>query len=209
MSKVTVYNLKGESVGEIALAPEVFGVTPKPSVVQFVVRAQRANAHVPYGHSKRRGQVSGGGRKPWKQKGTGRARQGSIRAPQWKGGGVNFGPNSERNMTMKVNKSTRHTALRMVLSDKVNDQLFLVVDSFDGVEGKSKQLATAIKSLPVKTRTALIATAQKQPLLQRAARNVVGVNTLLVDSLNVVDLLKYRFVLLDKAGVERLTATLQ
>lgn len=209
MSKVTVYNIKGEQVGEVALAPEVFGVTPKPEVVQFVVRAQRANAHVPYGHSKRRGQVSGGGRKPWKQKGTGRARQGSIRAPQWKGGGVNFGPNSDRNMSMKVNKSTKHTALRMVLSDKVNDQLFVVVDTFDGLDGKTKQLSAAMNALPVKRRTALVASVKKQAPLQRAARNLAGVNSVLVDSLNVVDLMKYRFLVVDKEGVERITATLQ
>ncbi|MBI2411482.1 MAG: 50S ribosomal protein L4 [Candidatus Kerfeldbacteria bacterium] len=206
MATIKVYNLKGESTKEITLDDKVFAVKADPKLVQFVVRAQRANAHIPYADTKTRSEVRGGGRKPWKQKGTGSARQGSIRAPQWRKGGIVFGPTSERNMTLKVNKKTRRKALSMVLSDKLADSRIVVVDSLDQLTGKTKDLSITLKKLPVKGRSFLIASAKKNDLLTRCAKNMPQASTMLADSLNVIDLLKYHTLVIDTAGVESILA---
>jgi large subunit ribosomal protein L4 len=204
MSKITVYNLEGKEAGSMELAPEVFGVELKADVVQFVVRAQQANAFIPYAHTKTRGEVRGGGRKPWKQKGTGRARHGSSRSPIWVGGGVTFGPRNTKNPSLKINKKTKSAAARMVLSDKLSGERLIVVESFDGATGKTKQFSELLKKL-ANGRSALIATADKNQTLQRACSNIPKTNTVLANSLNVRDLLKYQYLVVDKAGVEALT----
>ncbi len=205
MATVKVYNLKGESAGEMKLEDAVFGVKVDSKIVQFVANAQRANAAKPYAHTKDRGDISGGGKKPWRQKGTGRARQGSIRSPQWRGGGVVFGPRKERNQEQKVNQKVRRKAICMVLSDKVASNMFLVVDSFDGLTGKTKELIAALGKLPTKQRSALIASAKNSDMLNRASRNIVHVNSVMANSVNVRDLLAYQFFIIDKAGAEALT----
>lgn len=209
MSSVAVYNLEGKKVSNMELDDAVFGVEIKPEVVQFVVTAQRANAHIPYAHAKTRADVRGGGKKPWRQKGTGRARHGSSRSPIWKGGGVTFGPTKERNMEKKVNKKTKQLALKMVLTDKAGEQLMFVVDSLATLEGKTKQLATLFKALGVTGRSSIIATGEKNETLQRASRNLERTNTVLANSLNVGDMVQSRFLIIDKAGVEAVTTLLK
>lgn len=206
MANVTMYNREGKEVGEVTLDDAVFGVKIDPKLIQFVANAQRANAAIPYANTKTRGEVRGGGRKPRPQKGTGQSRQGSIRSPQWKGGGVVFGPASERNQEKKVNKKTRQKAICMALTDKANHKKLIVVDSFDGMTGKTKELSTLLKTLPVNGMSALVASASKNVALTRSARNVNKVNTILANSVNVLDLLKYKFVVIDKAGIETVIA---
>ncbi|MFH1426197.1 MAG: 50S ribosomal protein L4 [Candidatus Kerfeldbacteria bacterium] len=209
MAKVKLYNLDGKASGEIELDDAVFGVEVNPELVQFVVSAQQANAHIPYAHTKQRAEKRGGGRKPWRQKGTGRARHGSSRSPIWRGGGVTFGPTNDRNMTKKVNKKEKRKALSMVLSDKVSGNMFIVIDSIEQLEGKTKQLATVLSALPSKGKSVLIASGKKNAKLTRAANNLPNANTVLADSLSVGDVLKYNYVLIDKDGVETVTSALK
>lgn len=204
MPTTAVYNQQGQQVDELELVEAVFGVKADPQLIQAVVRIQRANAHAPYAHTKNRAEVRGGGRKPWAQKGTGRARQGSIRSPQWRGGGVVFGPRKERNTEKKVNEKERRAAIRMVLSSKASEQRVVVIDSFDGLSGKTKEFAVLLNTLPTQGHSALIASGKKCEPLKRSARNVPRVNTVLADSVNVMDLLKYQYLVVDKPGVETL-----
>lgn len=206
MPTVNVYNIEGQQVGEMTLDEKIFGVEVNPVVVQEMSLAQRANAHIPYAHTKGRADVRGGGKKPWKQKGTGRARHGSIRSPLWRGGGVTFGPLSIRNMAQKMNKKQRRKAIRMMLSDKAKENLLIVIESFDGVEGKTKQISHLLEVLPVKGKSALIASAEKNELLTRSTQNLEKINTVLADSVNVADLLQYRFLVVDKSGIEKITS---
>jgi large subunit ribosomal protein L4 len=208
MAKVKLYNLKGEAAGDVTLDDKVFGVEVDSKIVQFVANAQRANAFLPYAHTKDRGDVSGGGKKPWRQKGTGRARQGSIRSPQWRGGGSVFGPRNTRNQDTKVNKKVRLQAIRMVLSDKLAHDTLIVVDSFDSLTGKTKELSSAFTKLPVKRSSALLASEKKADMLNRASRNLPRVNAILAGSVNVRDLLSYKFLVIDKSGAETLAKQL-
>ncbi len=208
MSKVAVYNLTGESAGDMELDASVFGVELNSGLVQLVARAQRANAHIPVAHTKGRAEVRGGGKKPWRQKGTGRARHGSSRSPLWRGGGVTFGPTKERNMSLKINKKSKRAALRMMLTDKAAEKRLIVIDSFDGVDGKTKQISTLLEKV-AENRPSVIASGVKNDSLRRAAGNLARVNTMLADSLNVGDLLKYRYLIIDKAGIEQVTELLK
>lgn len=202
MPTVNVYNLEGKQTGEITLDDAIFGVKVQPELIQFVVRAQRANAHVPYAHTKGRAEVRGGGRKPWKQKGTGNARHGSIRSPLWKGGGVTFGPTNVRNMSLKVNQKERRKAIRMILSDKAARNQLIVLESVEGLTGKTKQMSQLLNALPIKDHSALIALGTKNDMLKRSSQNLPRVNSVLADSLNAADLLKFEYMVVDKAGIE-------
>ncbi|EKD78551.1 MAG: hypothetical protein ACD_41C00327G0002 [uncultured bacterium] len=216
MNTVKVYNLTGQVVGEQTLPERLFSVKVKPALVHQVVVATQANSREVLAHTKTKGEVRGGGRKPWKQKGTGRARQGSIRNPQWRGGGVVFGPRSNRNFSQKVNKRMKQSALAMVLSDKVANDKIIVVDSFtasagggSAFGGKTKQLKTALSSLPCANHTSLLAMATADANVTRAAQNVAKLGYCAADSINVVDLLKYEYVVLDQAAVEKIDQTFQ
>lgn len=189
MNKLKVYNLNGEVIGEQELNPEVFGVEVKPVVVQQIVVAQQATSRKPWAHTKERGEVRGGGRKPWRQKGTGRARHGSTRSPIWRGGAVTFGPRSERNFVKHVNKKMKQAALRMVLSDKVANEQIILVDSLALPEVKTKQIVAALGKLPLKGRKSLFVLQGDTKNLSLSSRNIQNVATLGAQSLNVVDLL--------------------
>lgn len=190
MKKIKIYNLKGEVVGEQDLNPSLFEVEVKPVVVQQVVVAQQANARHPWAHAKQRSEVRGGGKKPWKQKGTGRARHGSTRSPLWRGGGVTFGPESNRNFTKKINKKMKQSALRMVLSDKLAEGRLVLIDSLSLPEPKTKSMADILTKLPLKGRTTLFITGKDARNLILSGRNLQDVDFLGADSLNVYDLLK-------------------
>lgn len=190
MAKSKVYNLEGKAVGEHVLNPEVFAVQVKPVVVQQAVVAQQASARSPFAHTKTRSEKRGGGRKPWRQKGTGRARHGSSRSPIWRGGGVTFGPRAERNFTKGVNKKMKKSALRMVLSDKASDSSVILVESLSLPEIKTKQVVSALSKLPLKGHKTLFVTEKDDGKLVLSSRNIKDVQTIGADSLNILDLLK-------------------
>lgn len=191
-------------MGEIALDPRLFDVKVKPALVHEVVVSQMANSRSAIAHTKDRGEVAGTGKKPWKQKGTGRARHGSRRSPIWIGGGITFGPRNVRNFSKKVNQKVKRTALAMVLSDKVASSQFVVVDTFRLENGKTKELAKSLKQLPISTKKKLIITRAEQKDVARAARNLPNVTSLPVHSLNVVDMLRYGSLVISKDALEEL-----
>jgi len=147
MKKAAVYNVKAEKVKDIELNPAIFNVEAKESVVHQVAVAQMANSRVAIAHTKTRGEVRGGGAKPWRQKGTGRARAGSNRSPIWVGGGITFGPRKDRNFSQKVNKKMKTRALFMCLSDKVSNNLLVLLDKLSLENGKTKEVVEVIKNL--------------------------------------------------------------
>lgn len=191
MAKVNVYNQEGKVTGDIELNPKFFEVKVNPALVHEVVVAQLANARHPIANTKTRGEVRGGGKKPWKQKGTGRARQGSIRSPQWVGGGIAFGPRGERNFTVKVNRKAKQKALFMSLSDKVNDGKLVVLEAFAPKEVKTKYAAQLFTKLPI-TRKALVVIPKSDANLLRMVRNLQNIKLVTVNSLNLADVVNYQ-----------------
>lgn len=202
--KVKVYNLQGKETGEMNLLDGVFGVKIKPEVVHEVFTAQQNNQREPWADTKNRGEVSGGGKKPWPQKGTGRARHGSIRSPIWKGGGVAFGPLSIRNYKEKINKKTKRLALKMCLSDRAKNNALLVVEDFNFSEPKTKVFVNLLKALPIKAKSFLLLTSGKDETVLRMTRNLKSIKTIRAEDANVMDLLTKSAVLTSKAGVEKL-----
>jgi large subunit ribosomal protein L4 len=196
MAKAKVYNLAGEVVGEQELNPALFNVEINPIVVHQVAVAQQSNSRRPWAHTKTRPEVRGGGKKPWKQKGTGRARHGSSRSPIWRGGGITFGPRSTRNYTKDVNKKMKQAALRMVLTDKANENQIVLVDSLDLGEIKTKQVLTALTKLPLKGYKTLFVTDKAAKNLILSSRNIADVETQGANSLNVVNLMKHSTVVI-------------
>lgn len=190
MPKVEVYNVEGKKVSEIDLKEEIFGIKPNEGLVHDVLMNYLANQRQGTQSTKTRSEVRGGGKKPWRQKGTGRARQGSIRAPQWIKGGIALGP-KPRSYKYKVNKKEKKLAIKSILSSKVLDQDFVVVDKFDFKEIKTKQMANAMKNLKIEDK-ALIMLATGDEKVQKSARNLEGVRTSSVSTINVFDLLKYK-----------------
>ncbi len=200
MPTVSVYNEQGQRVGEIALSEAVFQVKPDPALIHEVTLAQRANARRAIASTKTKGEVRGGGKKPWRQKGTGRARQGSIRSPQWIGGGITFGPTSERNFSVKVNKKTKRKALFMALSDKVAHEKMFVLESLSTTPTKTKHAVTILGKLPLEKKVLLVAPAST-PLLMRMVRNLPSVNLVTANSLNLTDVLSARSLVFLKEAV--------
>ncbi|MEK7582998.1 MAG: 50S ribosomal protein L4 [Patescibacteria group bacterium] len=198
-----VYNQQGEEIGTMELPAHLFEVAFNADTVHSVMLAQEANARHSIAHTKGRGEVRGGGKKPWRQKGTGRARHASIRSPIWKGGGVAFGPTKERNFSQKVNKKLARTALAMVLSSKVHDGEFKVVEGMQFEDSKTKFAAATLKKLAPSSRSVLVVTPKKNESLDRAMRNLKTSGVIAADSLNVRDILatQYVIVLKDAIGV--------
>lgn len=189
MPKVDVYNIEGKKVKDIDLKEDIFGIIPNEAVVHSVLVNYMANQRQGTASTKTRAEVSGGGRKPWKQKGTGRARQGSIRAPQWIKGGIALGP-KPRSYKYRVNKKERQLAIKSVLSSKVSNNNLVVVDKLELAEIKTKNMAKALKDLKIEGKT-LILLPEKNLNVQKSAKNIEGVKTTLVNTINVYDLLKY------------------
>lgn len=201
MPSVSVYNQEGKAVSEMSLSDAVFAVKSNDSLVHQVYVAQQANARQPWADTKDRGEVRGGGKKPWKQKGTGRARHGSIRSPIWKGGGVTFGPLSVRNYTKKINKKMNQQAVRVCLSSKVVDSTFYVLDALPS-EGKTKQLYASYSALPCKGKKTLMLVDAWDETLVRSVRNVKNVEMRRASDVNVVDLLHHQCVMATKGAIE-------
>jgi len=189
MSKIKVYNMEGKVVAEREMAAKLFDVKVNEGLVHLAAEAQMANSRVAAGHSKTRGEVRGGGKKPWKQKGTGRARHGSSRSPIWVGGGITFGPQSDRNYSKKINRKSRKVALAMALSDKVQNESLLGLDDITMKEGKTKAMAGMLKKLPV-GRKILLVLPKSDKMAVRASRNLQNLWTVTAGDLNLVDVLK-------------------
>ncbi|MFH1286480.1 MAG: 50S ribosomal protein L4 [Candidatus Magasanikbacteria bacterium] len=201
MTKVSVYNLDGKESGNIVLSDDIFGIKPKQTLVHEVYIAQEANKRQPWADTKDKSEVSGGGRKPWKQKGTGRARHGSIRSPIWKGGGVTFGPLKSRSYKQKINKKKNRLATMMCLSSKVADEKFIVLESFP-VDGKTKTLKGILSLLPGHGKTTLFLSSGQTDTIGLAIRNIPRVNMQRAVDVSVSDLLNHQFVLISKDDIE-------
>ena len=202
MPKVSVYNIEGKKVSDIDLKEEIFGIEPNEAVIHSVLVNFLANQRQGTQSTKTRSEVSGGGRKPWRQKGTGRARQGSIRAPQWIKGGIALGP-KPRSYKYTVNKKERRLAVKSMLSMKVLEQSLVVVDKLAFDEIKTKNMVSALNNLKVTGKT-LVMLPEKNENVQKSARNIEGVKTTLVNTINVYDLLRFDTLVLDVASVKTL-----
>ena len=202
MPKVNVYNIEGKKVSDIDLKEEIFGIEPNETIIHSVLVNYLANQRQGTQSTKTRSEVSGGGRKPWRQKGTGRARQGSIRAPQWIKGGIALGP-KPRSYKYTVNKKERRLAVKSMLSMKVLEQSLVVVDKLAFDEIKTKNMVNALNSLKVTGKT-LVMLPEKDENVQKSARNIEGVKTTLVNTINVYDLLKYNNLVVTLDTVKKL-----
>ena len=198
MANVSVYNMEGKEVGTMELNDAVFGVEVNEHLVHLAVVAQLANKRQGTQKAKTRSEVSGGGRKPWRQKGTGHARQGSTRAPQWTGGGVVFAP-TPRDYSIRLNKKEKRAALKSALTSRVNDNKFVVVDELKFEEIKKKNFKNVMNNLNVSK--ALVVLAENDQNVVLSARNIPEVRTSLVNTLSVYDILKYNTVVATKAAV--------
>jgi large subunit ribosomal protein L4 len=205
MMQLDVLNLSGETIGQVEVSEYIFGIEPNTAVMHQALMRQHANKRLGTHSTKTRGEVSGGGRKPWKQKGTGRARQGSTRSPHWRHGGVVFGP-KPRDYTQDMPKRMRRLALRSVLSDKAQNGHILVVDSFGDLEGRTKAMIAFLGQFE-SARGTVVATGAKQENLIRAASNLPEIKTLLVNYLNLHDLLKSGRLILDREAISYIEQT--
>ena len=202
MPKIDVLNMEGKKVKDIDLNENVFAIKPNTHIVHSAVVNFLADQRQGTQSTKTRAEVRGGGRKPWRQKGTGRARQGSIRAPQWIKGGIALGP-KPRTYSYKINKKERDLAVRSVLSSKVLEKELTVVDKLNLKEIKTAEMAKVLGNLKLEGKT-LVVIAASDKNIQRSARNIEGVKTLTVDTLNVYDLVKYTNLLLTEDAVKKL-----
>ena len=199
MANVSVYNMEGKEVDKIELSDAVFGVEVNEQLVHMAVVAQLANKRQGTQKAKTRSEVSGGGRKPWRQKGTGHARQGSTRAPQWTGGGVVFAP-TPRDYTIRLNKKEKRLALKSVLTNCVNENKFIVLDELKFDEIKTKKMQAVLDALNVSK--ALIVLNENDANVVKSARNIANVQTALTNTINVYDILKYNTVVVTKDAVK-------
>ena len=202
MPKVDVLDMKGKKVSDIELADSVFGIEPNENIVHAVLVNYLANQRQGTQSTKTRAGVSGGGKKPWRQKGTGRARQGSIRAPQWIKGGIALGP-KPRSYKYTVNKKERRLAIKSILSSKVLEKELTVVDKLEVKEIKTKNMVKALADMKVEGKT-LIILPEKNQNVYMSARNIEGVKTILLNNINVFDLLKYTNLVLPVDTVKKI-----
>lgn len=196
MQKVKVYNMKGEVTGEENLDPDIFGVETKVGLIHQAVLAQMANRRQILAHTKNRGEVRGGGIKPWRQKGTGRARQGSIRSPLWVGGGVVFGPTKNRNFKQKINKKMRRKALLMCLSDRARDEKIVIIDKLEMDSFKTKKFLEVLNTLPNKEKKTLLVLVGNDKKIVKSAANLPYVKTIEARGLNTADVLNYDYLMI-------------
>ena len=201
MPQVAVYDISGKTIGEIELSENTFGQPVNAAVMHEVVKAYLANQRQGTQSALTRSEVSGGGIKPWRQKGTGRARQGCTRSPQWRHGGVVFAP-KPRDYTIRVNKKAKRVAMKSALSSKVLDQDVIVFDALNIEAPKTKEMVKVLNAVDVKK--ALIVLAGPDDTVERAARNIPGVKTTLVGTLNVYEILKYQKLILTKESAQKI-----
>ena len=202
MPKIDVYNIEGKKVKDIELNESIFGIKPNEKVVHIALVNYMANQRQGTANTKTRAEVSGGGKKPWRQKGTGRARQGSIRAPQWIKGGIALGP-KPRDYSYRINKKEKQLAIKSVLSSKVLENNLVVVDKLELKEIKTKNMIKALENLKVEGKT-LILLPEKNENVQKSARNIEGVKTGLTSTINIHDLLNYNKLILTVDSIKKL-----
>lgn len=201
MPKIAVLNLKGEKVKDLKLEDSVWGIEPNDAVIYDAIMLANAASRQGTHSVKTRAEVSGGGRKPWKQKGTGNARQGSTRSPQWRHGGIVFGPTPERNYKLKMNKKERRLALKSILSYKVLDSELVVVDSFELNSTKTKEMIETMKNLKL-NKSALVVTSNLTDEIILASRNIQGVKVVMPNELNVLDVASYSNMVITEDAVK-------
>jgi large subunit ribosomal protein L4 len=207
--KIKVYNQKAEGVGELELPSKIFGVKANSDLIHQAIVTQMANEREVLAHVKTRAEVRGGGKKPWKQKGTGRARAGSSRSPLWIGGGVIFGPRKDRNFSKKLNKKMKQKALLMSISDKIANDVVVVLDKFELAEIKTKafnNIISAVEKNVLKTnrRSMLLINDAKDDVVIRSGRNLKGLEIINIDNINILDVLKYKNLLLTESVIKKL-----
>lgn len=203
---VNTYNQNGEKLSQTRLPAEVFGVEVNHDLIHQVMVSQSANQKKPVAHTKTRGEVSGGGKKPWRQKGTGRARHGSTRSPIWRHGGVTFGPTNEKVFKQKINKKMKRKALLMVLSAKAENNFLVLLDKLEIGQLKTKLMDEIFKKLPVKG-SCLIALPKIDKNIILSARNLSGVETIQAKDLNILDLLNFKYLLMPKESIKVIQET--
>ncbi|MBI4919894.1 50S ribosomal protein L4 [Candidatus Azambacteria bacterium] len=203
MSTVKVYNQEGKEVSELKLNEAVFGLPLNADLVHQVVRVALANQRQVLASTKGRSEVSGGGRKPWRQKGTGRARHGSIRSPLWRHGGVTFGPTSEKNFKLKINKKMAKKALLAALSGKAKDGELVVFDELKISVPKTKEMAKIMANFP-QIKNGLLVLSGKNEDVKKAGRNLPNLSVINMENLNILDVLRYKYLILTKEGIENL-----
>lgn len=206
MPKVALYNQSGTQIGEVELNDSVFGIEPNEHVMHEAVVMQRASLRQGTHKTKVRSEVSGGGRKPWRQKGTGRARQGSIRSPQWRGGGTVFGP-VPRSYSYKLPKKVRRLAIKSALSSKVLEENILVVDQLTFEKPKTKEFIGFLNNLSVQTK-ALVVTEDLNENVYLSARNIPGITVVTAKGINVLDVLNHEKLIMTKSAVEKVEEVL-
>jgi large subunit ribosomal protein L4 len=200
--KIQVFNSKGEKKEQYELPSDIFGIIPNNSLIHQVYRYQVLNTLYPVAHTKDRSEVRGGGKKPWKQKGTGRARHGSTRSPIWRKGGITFGPTSLRNFAISVNKKMKRKALFMALSTRVNDGKFILVDDFALSEMKTKNALSILNNLKLNSTKTLLVFDRKDKNIEKSFANISNISLIPFDSLNLMDILKTDTILTDINSVE-------
>lgn len=206
MIKTNLYNSEGKVIGEIELPEYIFGVKPNKDILREAVIAQQANSRERYAHVKTRGEVRGGGKKPFAQKHTGQARQGSIRSPLWRKGGVTFGPTPDASYSKKINFKKKRLALYMALSSKLQEKTLFIIDDFKIKDAKTKSMASILKNLKIDKKV-LVGLSGKNKNVYLATRNIAKAKPISTDSLNVVDLLSYKYLLIPKDSVEIIKQT--
>lgn len=200
---IKIHNQEGKVVSELGLNEAIFGLPWNADLVHQVVRVAMANKRQVLASTKDRAQVRGGGKKPWKQKGTGRARHGSIRSPLWRHGGVTFGPTSERNFKLKINKKMARKAFLIALSAKAKDNEILIFDEIKLSAPKTKEIAKVLKNF-LKIKNGLLVLDKKEKIIKRAAGNLANLDIINIDNLNILNILKYQYLILTKEGIEYL-----
>lgn len=215
--KYTVYNQQGKKINETLLPKEIFEVKINPDLIHQVAVSQMANRRRVIAHTKTRAEVRGGGRKPWRQKGTGRARASSIRSPIWRGGGITFGPTKARVFKKKIPKKMRRKALLMVLSAKAKEKMLIVLNSLKIEKPKTKLMVNILNKLPLprphawrrgeKKASSLLILPQKDEIIIRASRNISEVQTLEARNLNVLDLLSFKYLMVTKEAIKVIKET--
>ncbi|MDD2646624.1 MAG: 50S ribosomal protein L4 [Patescibacteria group bacterium] len=207
--KVAIYSQTGEKTGEMDLSSEVFGVEPKAELIQRSVVASQANIRQATAHTKHRGEVRGGGKKPWQQKGTGRARAGSSRSPLWRGGGVVFGPRNDKNYTQKINKKVQRQILLMTLSDKVKNDHLIIVDNLDFSNLKTKEFSQFIKKLPIKDKKCLFLYRSAEKNTHRIAKNIKNVLSTAVNNISFMNILNNNYLLASQEAIKEVEKNLK
>lgn len=204
MTKISVYNLEGKVVAEENLSPEIFSVAEKPNLIAQAIRVQLANRRQSIAHTKNRGEVSGGGRKPFKQKGTGNARAGSTRSPLWVGGGVTFGPRKTRNFSLRLPQKMRQSAIKVVLSGKAKEKKLIILNDLELSEISTQKLVGILQKLPIEEGKILVILPEMNANFELSAANLPYLKIIKTDNLNVLDLINYDYILLTTDSLKKI-----